>query len=61
MEKPYENVPEHLLPTIKYSFSCYGKGIRDELLNLVAERIKSASMSKDPTLENYKMIVSKFR
>ena len=38
----------------------YSKGIRDELLKQVEERIEAASMRKEPTLANYMSILSKF-
>jgi hypothetical protein len=58
--KPCDNVKDHLLPLIKSSFLCYSKGIQEELLECVEERIKSALIRKDPTLINYKKIVTKF-
>ena len=60
MKKPYLNVPEHLLPLIKTSFLCYSKGIQDELLKLVEDRIIKASMRKEPTLANYRNLLEKF-
>ena len=38
----------------------YSKGIREEMLKQVEERIEAASMRKEPTLANYMSILNKF-
>jgi hypothetical protein len=38
----------------------YSKGIQNELLGCVEERIKAAQMRKDPTLANFKISLKKF-
>ena len=60
LSQPYFNVPEKLLPLIKTSFQFQSKGIQDELLLLLEERIENSQMRKDPTFANYTAILDEF-
>jgi hypothetical protein len=60
LAKPFENVPEGMLPAIKASFLCYSQANRDELMKLLHKRIVQASARLDPTLDNHVAVLDEF-
>ena len=60
MKKPYNRLPEGLLPAIKASFLCYSQFNRDELMELLAKRTVPASARRDPTIENFLKAMKEF-
>ena len=60
IKKPYENVPEHLLPAIKALFLCYSQENKNELLALLSNRTVPAIKRRDPSLKDFMAAMDEF-